>query len=396
MSLKPTKKLSEAVSEAVKPSFRSLLKTVAPNLLRHSVLGTYFGYKAVGGKRLTENFHTADRKTANAKLREWIDDLNAVDPGNTDMTLAMLLERYQRARTAMSTSTLVGEAGRIAKFRASFPLPMNALACRVDTGHMAQWLAKVGEGKRASTRNQFRAFVRALFDFAVSVRAIPKNPFDPRICRKTKKDPITRLIPSEKEFQALVAEIRQPTWKKTVKGKRGGQRPLHMHESADFAEFLGLAGVGQAEAVGLQWSDIDFEADTIHFVRKKTKTPFSTPIFPWLRPLLQRLREAGGSGPVFAIKDVKKALGAACRRLGFAHFTQRGLRAMRIKRLWEAGVDVKIIAQWQGHRDGGKLIMSIYTEVFGSTSDSYERAQLAKAARMFAASETVVPFAQVG
>jgi hypothetical protein len=49
-------------------------------------------------------------------------------------------------------------------------------------------------------------------------------------------------------------------------------------------------------------------------------------------------------------------------------------------------VDVKIIAQWQGHRDGGKLIMSIYTEVFGSSTASYESTQLAKAALVFAAS----------
>ncbi|MEO6754646.1 MAG: hypothetical protein ABIP85_22950, partial [Chthoniobacteraceae bacterium] len=67
------------------------------------------------------------------------------------------------------------------------------------------------------------------------------------------------------------------------------------------------------------------------------------------------------------------------------HFTQRNLRAMRIKRLWEQGVDVKVIAQWQGHSDGGKLILTTYTEVFGSNSESYERAQLAKAAAAEAA-----------
>lgn len=364
-------------------SFRAQLKAVATNLYRHQHLGTYFAVKMFGGRTKTHSLNTTDRKIANARLREWIDELSAVDPGNPDMTLAMLLERYQKARTGMSPSTLVGEAGRIARFREIFPLPMDALACRVDAGHMAEWLAKIGEGKRASTRNQFRAFVRAIFDFAVSVRAIPSNPFDPRLCRKAKRDAITRLIPTEAEFQAIVAEIRKPTWK-TNKGRRGGQRPLIQDESADFAEFLGLAGVGQAEAVGLKWEDIDLKAGRINYVRKKTKTAFHTPVFAWLKPLLTKLREESATGgPVFKIKSVKKALGAACRRLGLPHFTQRGLRAMRIKRLWEAGVDVKIIAQWQGHRDGGKLIMTIYTEVFGSSSDSYERAEQAKAERLF-------------
>jgi len=38
---------------------------------------------------------------------------------------------------------------------------------------------------------------------------------------------------------------------------------------------------------------------------------------------------------------------------------------------------VKTIARWQGHRDGGKLIMEIYTEIFRS-DDKYDAEQLAK------------------
>lgn len=382
--------------KSTKLSFRSQLKGVASNLFRHQENGTYFAIKICGGKKKTKSLDTTDRKTANARLRDWIDELSAVDPGNTDMTLAMLLERYEKARTGLSASTRCGEAGRIAKFRASFPLGMDALACRADAGHMAEWLAKVSAGKRAATANAYRAFVRALFDFAVSVRAILANPFDPKLCRKAKKERIIRMIPSETEFQVIIAEIRQPKWK-PVKGRRGGQLPKFQHESADFAEFLGLAGVGQAEAIGINWEDIDFAGNEIHYLRKKTKTDFQTPIYAWLKPLLERLRAAGsGSGPVFKIRNVKKALNAACRRLGFPHFTPRNLRAMRIKRLWEAGVDVKIIAQLQGHRDGGSLILSTYTEVFGSTSESYARAQIAKAERMFATPETVVPLTKAG
>ena len=47
-------------------------------------------------------------------------------------------------------------------------------------------------------------------------------------------------------------------------------------------------------------------------------------------------------------------------------------------RLWKSGVDKKLIAKWQGHQDGGQLIMDTYTEVFGSDDDTYEVQQLAK------------------
>lgn len=365
----------------------ALLENVSPNLFRHRENQSYWGVKKVNGRRAVHALETADRKTADGKLAEWLGDLKKVDPGNRDMTLAMLLEKYEAARTDLSHSTLVGERGRIAKFRALFPRPMDTLVARVLNSDIAAWVGAVGKGKRPSTRNQFRAFARALFDFAVSDTVIAKNPFDPKIIRKAKKEPIIRLIPSPGEFEKIIAEIRQPSWK-VEKGKHGGHRPGCQHDSANFAEFLGRAGIGQAEAVGLNWEDIDEEREVIHYRRKKTKRAFSTPIFPWIKPLLAQLRtdaEPNPRGPVFKVKNVKNALGGATERLGLPHFTQRNLRAMRIKRLWEQGVDVKVIAQWQGHSDGGKLIMTTYTEVFGSNAESYERAQLAKAAAAEAA-----------
>jgi hypothetical protein len=36
---------------------------------------------------------------------------------------------------------------------------------------------------------------------------------------------------------------------------------------------------------------------------------------------------------------------------------------MFITRAIEKGVDVKVIADWQGHRDGGKLILDTYSHV---------------------------------
>ena len=365
----------------------AFLENVAPNLFRHRENQSYWGVKKMNGRRTVHALETTDRKTADGKLAEWLGDLKKVDPGNRDMTLAKLLEKYETARTEIAASTRVGEKGRIAKFRELFPRPMETLVARVVNSDIATWVGLVGKGKRPSTRNQFRAFARALFDFAVSDTVIAKNPFDPKIIRKAKKEPIIRLIPSPEEFERIVAEIRQPSWK-VVKGKHGGQRPARQDESADFAEYLGRAGIGQAEAVGLRWEDIDEKRDVIHYRRKKTGRDFSTPIFPWLKPLLKRLRSEAGPnprGPVFKVRNVKKALRGATQRLGLPNFTQRNLRAMRIKRLWEQGVDVKVIAQWQGHSDGGKLIMTTYTEVFGSNAESYERSQLAKAAAAEAA-----------
>ena len=95
----------------------ALLETVAPNLLRHRENQSYWGVRKIAGKRFIHALETADRKTADGKLAEWLGDLKKVDPGNRDMTLAMLLEKYTSARTDIAHSTKVGESGRIAKFR---------------------------------------------------------------------------------------------------------------------------------------------------------------------------------------------------------------------------------------------------------------------------------------
>jgi integrase len=62
-------------------------------------------------------------------------------------------------------------------------------------------------------------------------------------------------------------------------------------DSGDFLEFLGLAGLGQAEAGSLTRADIDFQAGEhgrIITFRHETSTGFSIPIFPQLRSLLER------------------------------------------------------------------------------------------------------------
>jgi integrase len=135
-------------------------------------------------------------------------------------------------------------------------------------------------------------------------------------------------------------------------------------DSADFLEFMGLAGLGQAELANMKREHIDLESGRIQVYRLKTATPFSIPVFPQVRSLLERLCQ--GKKPhqhIFANRQARKALTNACKRLGYSAYTQRSLRRMFITRAIELGVDVKVIAQFQGHKDGGKLILDTYSHV---------------------------------
>jgi integrase len=48
--------------------------------------------------------------------------------------------------------------------------------------------------------------------------------------------------------------------------------------------------------------------------------------------------------------------------LKFPHFEVRALRRYFITQALRRGVDVPTVAQWQGHRDGGKLILATYAD----------------------------------
>ncbi len=111
---------------------------------------------------------------------------------------------------------------------------------------------------------------------------------------------------------------------------------------------------------------MDFGAKRIRIFRNKTDTGFVIPIYPQLLPLLEKIRgeaQPAHNEPLFKVKNVKKALAQACKRLGFANFSHRALRRCFITRAVELGLDFKTVAALQGHRDGGVLIAKTYSHL---------------------------------
>jgi integrase len=177
--------------------------------------------------------------------------------------------------------------------------------------------------------------------------------------RRAKLAKPIRATPSFEEFKAIVESIRSQ--------KFNGH---DAEESADFVEFLGLAGLGKAEAAALRQSDVDWKHETITTFRHKTKSGFAIPIYPQLKPLLLRRRRDGAPNDrVFAISKANQAIANACRRLNLPQCSHLSFRRMFITRAIELGVDVKVIAEWQGHKDGGKLILDTYSHVNRAHSD---------------------------
>ncbi len=357
------------------------LVRVAPNLYRHPKSEMYYGWKKVNGRAQLHCLETADRQTADRKLTDWLSEVRRVNPTIARSTLEELLQAFMATRSNCKDATKNTENGFLKSFRAHFDCERRVSSVKPSELKAFASALTTKREYSASTFNRLCLFLRQVFELAKSDSMTAQNLYTLSSLKYRAIHRPPPEIPTVEQFEKILASVR------SIKNNRKAI------DSADFLEFEGRAGFGQAEAAAMRWKDIDFSAGScgeMSMMRVKTGKYFQVPIYPKLRPLLERMKEEavnhaeqnGGkfddTKRVFVIDSARKSLTNACVRLGFPLFTQRNLRQMFILEAYRAGVDVKTIAKWQGHQDGGKLIMDTYTEVFGADQKDFEKRQLAK------------------
>ena len=125
-------------------------------------------------------------------------------------------------------------------------------------------------------RNAYIQVLKDFFDLGVLERGIAENPAAHLKYRKRER-PI-RLAPTWEEFLAIVKDIRTQRFNA---------------DAEDSADFIGCSGLGVAEAGGISKVEVDRNHDQIRVYRHKTDQGFVIPIFPQLRPLLEKLYDRG-------------------------------------------------------------------------------------------------------
>jgi integrase len=330
-------------------------------LYRYSSNGVYYARFESGGKEIRRSLRTTDRTSAQRALAWLREEAQEIDPSQGKLTLAELCDRYSATIQHQKPKTVERKLLIIGRIKKQWPTGKLTQVAKVKPSHVDLWISRYRFGPHS--RNLHIACVKEIFQMAVRDAIIPRSPA--AHLRRSKPPKPIRATPSFDEFKAIVESIRSQ--------KFNGH---DAQESADFVEFLGLAGLGKAEAAALRQSDIDWERETITTFRHKTKSGFAIPIYPQLKPLLIRRRrdDAPPNERVFAIDNAKKAIANACHRLNLPQYSHISFRRMFITRAIERGVDVKVIAEWQGHKDGGKLILDTYSHV--NRAHSHRMAQL--------------------
>jgi integrase len=319
-------------------------------LYRYNPTAQYFARVRFGGKLHRRKLGSNDYQLARRKLADFRRDLGRTDASLGNTSLTEVLKKYERTIGVLSPKSQTDKRTIIERLRTRW-FGADSIALRlIKPSDVEAWLSRHYGDKSAASYNSALTVLRNAFDLAVRDRIIAESPAA-HITYKKRATPI-RMTPTFEEFKSIVANIRNQRFNADAE------------QSADFVEFLGLAGLGQAEAASITRADVDLDAGRIITFRHKTSAGFVIPIYPQLRPLVEKLCKGKAHNEcLFTIANARKALANACKRLGLPSFTHRSLRRMFITRAIERGVDVKVIAEWQGHRDGGKLILNTYSHI---------------------------------
>jgi integrase len=365
-----------------------------PSLYRHEN-GRYYAVKKHRGKIKNHALRTkagdpiTDRKIAERALGVWLGKLDQ-SPEDANLTLKGLIERYIKTKAGDSASTRENVLWMAKKFgyepeapekrnhrganrKSLEPRPwhrgLDVRVTDIRASDLSAFLGKLSYLKALSF-NTLAEYVRQLFALAVADKIIDESPFAAATNKRKKVRKEPRQTPADQQFRKIVTFIRRQKFSADAKN------------SADLAEFLGLAGLGEAEAAQFCWKDFDLSQPFFNVKRFKTETWFQVPYYPRLKKFLQALFiRQGRPAPhekVFKVASIKRALETACKKLNFPHFSPRALRRRAIVEQIRSGISPKLVSKWQGHQDGGKLIMDTYSEIISSSDRSFELKELAK------------------
>lgn len=320
---------------------------------------TYYAVVRHTGKLIRRSLETTDRKLAERKLSKFKEDLGRTIPTEVHRTIDQHRSVYEPGMEGCA-STVKRKKHYVQKFLEQWPKDFPREIRKITKNHLKAWLAsyrredRKNQGLRTlkpATINHLITEVRNFFGSAVDDGVVADNPASEITYLKVAKP--KRSTPNSSEFEAIVANIRSQ--------KSNGHGAA---ESADTVELAGRLGLGQAELAGIQRKHINLEAGTIDiFVRRKTQVGFVIPIYPLARPaLLRRIEVIGDNHEARLLPNYnfRRALEGACSRLGLPKFEPRSLRRFFITEALRAGVDAPTIASWQGHNDGGALVLKVY------------------------------------
>ena len=328
---------------------------VAPCLYRYRG-ATYYSLLKHHGKQIRRSLETTDRKLAERRLAKAKEDLSKINPSVSRRTIDEHLPTHEKTLGGVA-STILRKKHYLKKFIDEWPKDAPREIRHIKQTDIKSWLMAYTREEwkprplAPATLNHLITEVRCFFETAVIEGTIAESPA--RDITYLKVPNPKRKTPTPEEFEAIVANIRSQ--------KANGHGA---ENSADAVELSGRLGLGQAELAGIQRMHIDLKTNSISItIRRKTKVGFVIPIYPQAMEIILRRLAYIPNNPEARLLpnyNFRKALEGACARLNLPRFEPRSLRRRFVTTALRAGVDPTTVGAWQGHQDGGGLVLKKY------------------------------------
>ena len=329
---------------------------------------SWYGQWRVGGRRVKRRLGTRrqtgsrqglTRSQAERKLQELIAKTRS-EPTDTDYTVGEIgrLLLSHLATLGRKPSTL-GDYESYLRVHIA-PFFGDRRAAQVGPKEVESFIvAKRAEGKATKSVLNYLGFLHSIFAFAERRGFAAANPVrQVDKPRAVNTDPDVRFL-DDAELERLVGAVPDDL--------RGSiERPLYMT--------AGMSGLRQGELIALRWRDVDFAASRIRVRRNFVRGQFGAPksrrstrsvpmagrVAQELGLLLERTAHSDDDDLVFAHpltggpldrSRLLKRFKAAARRAGIDEVRFHDLRHTFGTRMAAAGVPLRTLQEWMGHRD---------------------------------------------
>lgn len=340
------------------------IKSRFANLRRYRPSGVFYANAKVNGKLVRKSLGTTSEHVARLRLT----DLLAVERGrhaaipdapqwSTATLVRVWLKTLESKAVAERTRSYYAECTKaLAK---AWPDGNEAKARSLSVSAAGDGLAKLRGTHSASVVNGALCAMRQAFDYGVSVGVRADNPWK---CVKRLRIVVTApALPSTDSWPRLLAYL----------DSHRRRKPAGVS-----VRFLAFTGLRSNEARHIMPKDVDMQAGFISARTTKGGVPRFVPIIPDCVPVLEMLlRDHPGDGSrLLPIANPRRALASACRAIGIPPMSPHDLRHFFTTRCLESGVDVRTVAEWLGHKDGGALLLKRYAHL----RDGHSRAMAGK------------------
>ncbi len=345
------------------------LTRVGDNLYR-SGEGIYYGRAYANGKQYKESLNTHDRKTADRELGVFLEKIEKKEEQAEDAVFGVFADEWLAViKPRMKEKSYKRRLSSINQIKPHFK---GKKLRDIKHAELTKWEASRGNVS-ARTFNLDRETLRLLFQYAVKPRHILSvNPIDKETMPKRKEKKAVVIPPTREQFAEILEAIKQN------KFTRG---------ALEYVELLACTGMRREEQNQLLWlEDVDFEKGRLRITGgeygTKNHQQRYVPMTKRARAVLERLldgrklKDIPPNTRVFKQSSAYTAMMTACKAIGLHEraFTHHDLRHFFCSNAIEKGIDFATIANWLGHKDGGKLVAGTYGHL--RQSHSTEMAKL--------------------